>query len=111
MNLPSEVGGMILTPESIESEDTEKTVVGSLMIVQAETFNDAKKLVESDVYYTSGVVSCSSRVLLSPHFPSASGIRKKSSFCHLFPRSHCRESLGGLRIVALSDKDHNWIRD
>ena len=40
MNLPSEVGGMILTPESIESEDTEKTVVGSLMIVQAKSPQD-----------------------------------------------------------------------
>jgi len=35
-----------------------KKAVGSLLIVQAVTIDEARKVIESDLYYTSGVVSC-----------------------------------------------------
>lgn len=53
----AEVGGMLVDPDATESEGTTKQAVGSLLIFQAETLSDVKKMVESDIYYTSGVVS------------------------------------------------------
>jgi uncharacterized protein YciI len=53
----TELGGMLLSPESIESEGHARKAVGSMLIVQARTINEARKIIESDVYCTSGVVS------------------------------------------------------
>ena len=50
---------MLLSPEAIESEGRAREAVGSLLIVQARTIDEARKIIESDVYYTSGVVSAS----------------------------------------------------
>ncbi|KAJ6469476.1 hypothetical protein C8R45DRAFT_1017182 [Mycena sanguinolenta] len=47
------VGGALLSPESITGG--EKKMVGSCMICQAESLEAVKSLVESDIYYTSGV--------------------------------------------------------
>jgi hypothetical protein len=52
-----EVGGMVTTPESIESPGAEKKMIGSAFICEAENISIVREMVEKDVYYTSGVVS------------------------------------------------------
>ena len=51
------VGGAILTPESAETPSSEKKMIGSVLIVEADNINEVRKAIEEDVYYTSGVVS------------------------------------------------------
>lgn len=53
------LGGMLLSPKSMEIEGHGGKAVGSFLIVQAKTIEEARKVIESDLYYTSGVVSCS----------------------------------------------------
>jgi hypothetical protein len=55
--LISGVAGALLTPESVESPNAEKKMVGSVMIFEAKDIAEVKKMVENDIYYTSGVVS------------------------------------------------------
>ncbi|TFK74525.1 hypothetical protein BDN72DRAFT_892887 [Pluteus cervinus] len=50
-----QVGGMTVTPESIDVQPADRKALGSLLIVKAKTLEDVKQLVESDIYYTSGV--------------------------------------------------------
>lgn len=45
----------MLTPESITGG--ERKLIGSTMVVQAESIEEVRKNIESDVYYTAGVVS------------------------------------------------------
>lgn len=45
----------MLTPESIQL-GSEKKMVGSVLIFEAETLEAVRKVVERDIYYTSGVV-------------------------------------------------------
>ena len=52
----TEVGGMMITPDSLETEGAPKPL-GSCIIYEAESLDAVKKMVESDVYYTAGVVS------------------------------------------------------
>ncbi|KAK0195655.1 hypothetical protein F5146DRAFT_1133116 [Armillaria mellea] len=47
-------GGLIVDPES-QPDSGKVAAIGSCMILEAETLADAKELVESDIYYTSGV--------------------------------------------------------
>lgn len=56
----------MLTPASIESPAAEKKMVGSVFICEAESLDAVRKLMESDLYYTSGVVSVSSFSLSLP---------------------------------------------
>lgn len=49
------LGGAMLTPESIQL-GSEKKMVGSVLIFEAETLEAVRKVVERDIYYTSGVV-------------------------------------------------------
>ncbi|KAG6829455.1 hypothetical protein H0H92_004515 [Tricholoma furcatifolium] len=49
------VGGVLLSPESIATPDAEKKMVGSMFICEAESIEKVREIVESDVYYTSGV--------------------------------------------------------
>ncbi|EJD08493.1 uncharacterized protein FOMMEDRAFT_165059 [Fomitiporia mediterranea MF3/22] len=48
-------GRAIMSPESIASPGAEQKMVGSMMVYQAASLEEAKKIVESDIYYTSGV--------------------------------------------------------
>ncbi|KAF8637965.1 hypothetical protein AX16_010598 [Volvariella volvacea WC 439] len=54
-NRTVQVGGMLTTPESANLEGTDKKAVGSILIVKAKTLDEVKALIESDIYYTSGV--------------------------------------------------------
>lgn len=47
----------MITPESIESEDAPPKALGSCVIYEAENIEVVRKMVESDIYYTSGVVN------------------------------------------------------
>ncbi|KAJ6616479.1 hypothetical protein B0H10DRAFT_2037227 [Mycena sp. CBHHK59/15] len=47
------VGGVLLTPESLTSAD--KKMVGSMMIFEAENLDAVRTMIETDIYYTSGV--------------------------------------------------------
>jgi len=51
------VGGLLLTPESIELPTADKKMIGSMFICEAETLAEVKKIVEGDIYYTAGVVN------------------------------------------------------
>ena len=55
----AEVAGAMLTPGSIASPTAEKKMVGSVFICEAESVEAVRRLMENDVYYTSGVVSTS----------------------------------------------------
>ncbi|KAH9941457.1 hypothetical protein B0H21DRAFT_696942 [Amylocystis lapponica] len=57
-------GGAMLSPESIASPTAEKKMVGSVIIYAAESLEACRKIVESDIYYTSGVWDKESLVLL-----------------------------------------------
>lgn len=46
----------MLTPESL-LPNTDKKLVGSMMIFEAETIEEVKKIIKDDIYYTSDVVS------------------------------------------------------
>ena len=50
-----------MTPESILT--SEKKMVGSVLICEAESIEDVKKMVEGDIYYTSGVVSLAATLI------------------------------------------------
>ncbi|KAJ6532760.1 hypothetical protein DFH09DRAFT_993709 [Mycena vulgaris] len=47
------IAGALLTPESLLSED--KKMIGSMFIFEAENIEEVKKIIENDIYYTSGV--------------------------------------------------------
>jgi len=62
----AEFGGALLAPE-LTDESGRKKMTGSLMFYEAGSIEDVRKTVESDIYYTSGVV----RLLLFPtHSPT-----------------------------------------
>jgi hypothetical protein len=46
----------MLTPESIESPSSERKMIGSVLIMEAENIGAVRKAIEEDIYYTSGVV-------------------------------------------------------
>jgi hypothetical protein len=69
------MGGALLTPESLTGGDrkvvssvislarpkehlTNLHQIGSAMIYEAETLEAVRSVIEADIYYTSGVVSC-----------------------------------------------------
>lgn len=54
-----EFGGPLLSPESIETADAPRKMVGSMVVIQAESLADVRKLIESDIYWASNVVSIS----------------------------------------------------
>ncbi|KAI0628379.1 hypothetical protein C8Q77DRAFT_1148102 [Trametes polyzona] len=58
------LGGAMLTPESIASRAAEKKMVGSVFVCEAESLDAVRGLMESDVYYTSGVWDKEKMVIL-----------------------------------------------
>ena len=51
----TEYGGPLLAPDLTVEKDKEK-MFGSLIFFEAESIEEVRKIVESDIYYTSGVV-------------------------------------------------------
>ncbi|KAI0365945.1 hypothetical protein BV20DRAFT_1003324 [Pilatotrama ljubarskyi] len=58
------VAGAMLTPESIQPPTAEKNMVGSVFICEAPSLEAVRELMESDVYYTSGVWDKEKMVIL-----------------------------------------------
>ena len=86
-----EVGGALVTPETHTAE--QKKMVGSVLIIEAESLDEVRKMVESDIYYTSNVV----RSRLSTIFECEYGSFLNSSVgqgetCH-FPFGSCSPSV------------------
>jgi hypothetical protein len=75
---------MLVSPETMGMEGRERKAVGSLLIVQAKTIEEVRKMIESDVYYTSGVVSGTNAKLCTSNSPVMfdSGTARKSTFYH-----------------------------
>lgn len=48
-------GGALLSPDTYQSE--QKKLIGSAGIYEAESIDVVRKIIEGDIYYTSGVVS------------------------------------------------------
>ncbi|KAL1746573.1 hypothetical protein HDZ31DRAFT_33949 [Schizophyllum fasciatum] len=63
----SRVVGALGTPESVNSPN--KKLVGSVLIVEAESIDDVKAKVEADVYYTNNVWD-KERLVILPFFPA-----------------------------------------
>lgn len=51
-----EMGGPLLSPSSLGTPEAEKRMVRTLMVLEVGTLDDAKTIVESDIYYTNDVV-------------------------------------------------------
>lgn len=64
----------MLSPESITGG--EKKMVGSVMFFEMESLEDVRKLIESDIYYTSGVVSFGDLFRETDRNANLSGIRR-----------------------------------
>lgn len=52
----TEMGGPLLSPKSIGAADSEKKMVGSMMVIEASSFDEVRNIIENDIYYTSDVV-------------------------------------------------------
>jgi len=61
----AEFGGALLAPELVNEKDRKK-MAGSLMFFEAESIEEVRKIVESDIYYTSGVVRHPLSLVSSP---------------------------------------------
>lgn len=53
----AEIGGAMLTPESIDTPTSDRKMVGSVLIMEAESLAAVRKAIEEDIYYTADVVS------------------------------------------------------
>jgi len=78
----------MLSPESITGG--ERKLIGSMIVMPAEKLEDVRAIIESDVYYTSGVVSpstspCKSEVNYSSPC-LLSGIPRSSSLLRSSPQ-------------------------
>ncbi|KAJ7698619.1 hypothetical protein B0H17DRAFT_1050209 [Mycena rosella] len=74
------MGGALLTPESLTGAD--KKMIGSVFVFEAENIEAVRTMIETDIYYTSGVVSSRSRVFKKVASSIFSGIRSVLSYCH-----------------------------
>ncbi|KAL1945222.1 hypothetical protein VTO73DRAFT_2073 [Trametes versicolor] len=55
-NPSMKVGGAMLSPnDALDKPDLEKKMIGSFMILECDTYEDAKKMIEGDVYWTGNV--------------------------------------------------------
>lgn len=58
------IGGALLTPESIATPTADKKMIGSTFICEADTIDEVKALIQSDIYYTAGVWDADKIVIL-----------------------------------------------
>lgn len=54
-----EVAGGLITPESQDAATADREFFGSVLLYEAESIEDVRKLVEQDIYWTENVVSWS----------------------------------------------------
>ncbi|KIY50372.1 hypothetical protein FISHEDRAFT_71975 [Fistulina hepatica ATCC 64428] len=58
------VGGMMVTPETMMCEPTDRVPVGSTLIVEAASIEEVKEKIAEDVYWQSGVWDKEKMVIL-----------------------------------------------
>ncbi|KAF8070347.1 hypothetical protein FPV67DRAFT_1487042 [Lyophyllum atratum] len=63
------LGGMVVSPEQTGSGAGQKKAEASLLIIKAETIDEARSLIEGDVYYTSGVWD-KEKIVILPFIPA-----------------------------------------
>lgn len=66
-----EVAGGLITPESQDAAPADRKFVGSVLLYEADSIEDVRKLVEQDIYWTENVVSWSTvkPIQLDPKHP------------------------------------------
>ena len=85
VDLIIDVGGAILSSDGLEAPEPTSKIVGSVMIVRAESLAEVRKHVEADVYWTENVVCCLFCTICVPgdvfndYLCVLSGIRSASS--------------------------------
>lgn len=52
-----ECGNALVHPDTLSKPLEEQSLVGSMMILEANSYQDALGLLKQDIYYTTGVVS------------------------------------------------------
>jgi len=57
------MGGALLSPESIPTADTPKKIVGSVMVYEASSIKEVEETLKKDIFYKSGVVRVSPRIV------------------------------------------------
>ncbi|KAI0764339.1 hypothetical protein BD413DRAFT_577120 [Trametes elegans] len=69
-NKAIKVGGALLSPnEALDTPDAERKMIGSSLIIEAVNYAEARKLIESDVYW-SGNVWDKEKTLIQPFVTS-----------------------------------------
>ncbi|KAG8213748.1 hypothetical protein J3R82DRAFT_10454 [Butyriboletus roseoflavus] len=64
------VAGGLITPESQDAAPADKKFVGSVLLYEADSIEDVRKLVEQDIYWTENVVSLVYKpIQLDPKYP------------------------------------------
>ncbi|KAI0827653.1 hypothetical protein BC628DRAFT_1418277 [Trametes gibbosa] len=55
-NKSMKLGGAMLSPnESLDTPGAEKKMIGSFMILECDSYEEAKRMIETDVYWTGNV--------------------------------------------------------
>jgi hypothetical protein len=84
---------MITDAETPVVEGERKKGVGSILIIEAENIEEVRKLIENDIYTTSGVVSpVKADASTLPHMPLLSGTRRSWSLRRFLQQHHFLES-------------------
>lgn len=60
LSISSGIAGGLLSPDGVGAVDPAQKLIGSMIIIYAESLDEARKIAESDVYWTGNVVRCSS---------------------------------------------------
>ena len=77
------IGGGLLAPETHQTAD--KKLIGSMLVFEMESLEDVRKLVESDVYWTSNVVRTQLYHLITYLiYARISGTRRRRLSCRGF---------------------------
>ena len=52
----AEFGNALVSPDTLNKQLAEQKMVGSMMVMEAESLEKCLEILKSDIYYTSGVV-------------------------------------------------------
>ncbi|KAL0956198.1 hypothetical protein HGRIS_002355 [Hohenbuehelia grisea] len=63
------VGGVLLSPESVETADAEKKIIGSTLICEYENIGQVREMIESDIYWSSNIWD-KERLVILPFVPA-----------------------------------------
>lgn len=83
----TETGGALLAPDGLEASNPASKLIGSMLIILAPNLEEARKRVESDIYWLGDVVRAIQflfiyKTRLNPKVFILSGIGSGSLSCH-----------------------------